>query len=553
MNGIVLALLTTFMAAPGLALAESGEAADGPVLYLVGAEPTTRAEDIRREMDDAGLVPVEHLPQIHLHVGRPKDVGRFQQEGIERLRASDSVRYVEQNFRVQANSLPATAAVPGDPQWSEQNGMRRLGVETAWDRQTGNASIIVAISDSGVDMLHPDLRARMWTNTGEVAGNGVDDDGNGYVDDVGGWDWVANDNDPMDENRHGTHVAGIVGAEANNGTGISGVNWEVTLMPLRFLDAEGSGSTLGGIKTILYAADMGARLINASWGGGGFSQGLLDAIHYSFSKGALLIAAAGNDGRSVDVGPHYPSGYDAPGVIAVGSSEADGRLSGFSNFGQLTVDVVAPGSSILSTLPNGNWGRLSGTSMATPMVSGAGALLLAERPSLNALELRNALLNAVVPRKAYEGKVSTRGDLRADLALSQLDGGFQVWPATITLAKGATFRFTAFGASEPITWSVNDPAVATVTESDGLLTAKELGEVVVTASTPDGKSASTRLVTIAPPTSGGGGGGCVSAPTARPRTAADTGGMALSMGLPFMVGWLARRRWRGRQSATARV
>jgi subtilisin family serine protease len=370
----------------------------------------------------------------------------------------------------------------------------------------------------------------------------VDDDGNGYVDDVRGWDFSANDNDPRDENRHGTHVSGIIAAETNNGKGVAGVSWHARLMAVRFLDQNGSGTTEGGIDTILYAAKMGARIINASWGGGGNSKALTDAIDFAWKNGTLLVAAAGNDSRSTDLSPQYPSSVNLPGIIAVASSASDGALSSFSNFGQLSVDVVAPGSNVLSTLPGSEYGRLSGTSMATPMVSGVGALILSIAPGLSALELRNAILNAVTVRSGYSGKISTSGDLDAELAVTQFDSSIlQVWPQRVTLGTGTDFQFTTRGGAGGVAWSLSDSKVAAISSS-GVLTPKAAGTVIVTAMDSTGAVASTQSIQVIK--ASGGGGGCSARLGADPLSAEDAAGSALSLGLPIVGGFLVTRRRR---------
>ena len=235
---------------------------------------------------------------------------------------------------------------------------------------------MVAIIDTGIDYTHPDLAANIWTNPGEIAGDGIDNDGNGYVDDVHGYDFVNNDGDPMDDHFHGTHTAGTVGAVGNNGVGVTGVNWQVKLMALKFLGASGSGSVSGAVSALEYAVTMGVRLSNNSWGGGGYSQALYDAIKNSQVIGHVFVAAAGNSGVNSDLQPAYPASYDLDNIISVAAIDSSDNLASFSNRGVVTVDLAAPGVAVLSTVLGGGYASYSGTSMATPHVTGAAALAL---------------------------------------------------------------------------------------------------------------------------------------------------------------------------------
>jgi subtilisin family serine protease len=223
----------------------------------------------------------------------------------------------------------------------------------AWDITTGNSNVVVAVLDSGVDYNHPDLINNMWTNPGEIAGNGLDDDNNGMIDDVRGWDFVDDDNDPMDSDDHGTHVAGTIAAEGNNGNGITGVVWTAQIMPLRFLNAFGSGSVADAIEAIDYAIENGANIVNASYGSYTSSTAERDAIVRARDAGILFVAAAGNDNWNNDSATkHYPSGYDLANIIAVAATDESDARASFSNYGVTSVDVAAPGTSILSARPD---------------------------------------------------------------------------------------------------------------------------------------------------------------------------------------------------------
>jgi subtilisin-like proprotein convertase family protein len=328
-----------------------------------------------------------------------------------------------------------TQSIPNDPSFGSLWGLSNNGsqggllnadinIEPAWALGTAT-SIVTAVIDTGVDYTHPDLASNIWTNTDEVAGNGIDDDGNGFVDDVRGWDFVNNDSDPMDDNGHGTHVAGTIGAVGNNGIGVTGVAWTASIMPLKFLDQSGSGSLSDAIKAIQYARVNGAKIINASWGGGGFSSALQSAITQFITSGGLFVAAAGNEATNNDVTPSYPANYQ--GVISVGASTRTDTRASFSNYGT-SVDVFAPGQSILSTLPGNRYGSLSGTSMATPQVAGALALLWGQNPTLSANTISQALINST--DNVLRASNSTHGRINVGAAATALRASNPTTPPT---------------------------------------------------------------------------------------------------------------------------
>ncbi|RYZ68875.1 MAG: subtilase, partial [Proteobacteria bacterium] len=293
-----------------------------------------------------------------------------------------------------------------------------ISAERAWERTTGSKNVIVAVIDTGIDFTIPDLAPNAWTNEKELRGvAGVDDDGNGYVDDIHGYDFVNNDGDPTDDQGHGSHCAGTIGARGDDGLGVAGVNWNVSLMAVKFLNANGGGSLANAIKAIDYASKNGAKILSNSWGGGPFVQTLIDAIERTNQADQLFVAAAGNDGRNNDESPSYPASYDVDNIISVAAVDARGDLAGFSNYGVKQVDLAAPGVGIYSTVPGG-FDTMNGTSMATPHVSGVAALLLAENPNLTAAELKTKLLSSVRPLRTLQGQVATGGMLDAYLALS---------------------------------------------------------------------------------------------------------------------------------------
>jgi len=333
------------------------------------------------------------------------------------------VLYAEPDFR-----LKLLERVPNDTRFSELWGLRNTGqtggtpgadihAAPAWDVQTGNPNVLVAVIDTGVDYTHPDLVNNIWTNPGEIAGNGLDDDGNGIIDDVHGADFVNNDGNPMDDHGHGTHCSGTIGAEGNNNLGVAGVCWRVKIMGLKFLDASGSGSTADAILALEYAVEKGAKLTSNSWGGGPYEQALKDAIDASGAAGMLFVVAAGNDyGNNNDTSPVYPASYDSTNLVAVMSTTASDARSDFSNYGPTTVDVAAPGSSILSCAPGGGYQTMSGTSMATPHVAGACALMLAANPALTPLQIKEALVATADPTLPGQCVAGGRINLPAALA-----------------------------------------------------------------------------------------------------------------------------------------
>jgi len=322
---------------------------------------------------------------------------------------------------------------PNDPRFDELWGLEKIQAEQAWNRTPGSRGVVVGIIDSGVSLTHRDLAANLWTNTAEANGiPGEDDDENGYDDDIHGYDFANNDGDPSPPDptneTHGTHVAGTVGAVGNNATGVTGVNWNVSLMALKFLEYDPFfGTSIGfdedAIEAIRYATANGAKLTNNSWGGGAFNSLLEDAIQEADNAGILFVTSAGNSSSDNDLVPPYPAGYDVPNVIAVAATDRDDALADFSNFGASSVDLAAPGVSILSTIPGNNYGNLSGTSMASPHVAGALALLFAEDPFVSAQAAKNRLLESVDPVGSLSGKVDTGGRLNARKLLGAPDDG----------------------------------------------------------------------------------------------------------------------------------
>ncbi len=292
-----------------------------------------------------------------------------------------------------------------------------IGATLAWQKTTGlpnGQGPIIAVIDTGVDYNHPDLKNNIWTNPGEIPGNGIDDDGNGVIDDVHGYNANADNGDPMDAHSHGTHCAGTIAAEGDNGQGVVGVNWHATVMPIKIFDDKGHTDAASIIRGINYAARNGARISSDSWGGGPANPAIKEAFANS---GMLNIIAAGNSSQNNDVNPHYPSSYDLPNIIAVAATDRNDSLAWFSCYGEKSVDIAAPGKDIYSTVPGGGYDFKSGTSMATPHVSGAAGLLLAMDPTMSNDEIKTRLLEGADKVRGLEGKMTTGARLNVNGAM----------------------------------------------------------------------------------------------------------------------------------------
>ncbi len=320
---------------------------------------------------------------------------------------------------------------PNDPMFNEQwalnndgqNGGKaeaHIAALKAWAKTHGSGEVVIAVLDTGVDYTHPDLINNIWIRPDTVPA--YTDADLGTIDDMRGFDAAENTGDPMDDNGHGTHCAGIIGAEGNNDVGIAGINWNVEIMPLKFLGRGGFGSTKDAIEAINYAVDrkkngVNIRVISASWGSTQKSKALGDAIDAAGKAGILFVAAAGNDSTSNDKRPHYPSNYDLPNVISVAALDRTDNLASFSNFGVKTVHIAAPGREIVSTWLDDDYREASGTSMATPYVAGTAALILSSEPDLSVEKLRKRILNSVDKINSLNGKIESGGRLNAAKAL----------------------------------------------------------------------------------------------------------------------------------------
>ena len=353
-------------------------------------------------------------------------------EAISRLNDMAEVEYAEPNFIYNHNVISDDSYYTDGSLWgmygdatSPANEFGSQAGEAWAAGKTGSSTVYIGIIDEGYMYFHDDLAANAGTNPGEIPGNGIDDDGNGYVDDVYGWDFDGGDNSVFDgdQDDHGTHVAGTIGGVGGNGTGVAGVAWNVKLMGGKFLGRFG-GNTANAIKAVDYFTDLkqrhGINLVatNNSWGGGGFSQALYEAIERANAANILFIAAAGNDTNNNDASLSYPASYNNANIIAVASLDSNGALSGFSNYGATTVDIGAPGRGIYSTVPVRSRGKVvsayksySGTSMATPHVAGGAALYASSNPGATAAQIKNAIMSAAVPTSSLTGNCVSQGRL----------------------------------------------------------------------------------------------------------------------------------------------
>jgi subtilisin family serine protease len=402
---------TAFAASPALPAADSDpQTAYVPDSLLVRFQPGATAAEKAQVHTSLG-VRVKHeyslVPGLENWKLPP---GLSVPQALQALQRNPNVLYAEPDYIVHA------LVTPNDPYLGNLWGMSKINAPAAWDTFTGDANFVVAIIDTGIDYNHPDLAANMWHNPGEIAGNGLDDDRNGYIDDVYGWDFANNDNDPFDGYNHGTHTAGTVGAVGNNSVGVAGVNWHVKLAALKFLSDSGSGFTSDAVLALQYAVREGIKVSNNSWGGGGYSKALYDAINAAKSVGHIFVASAGNAGTNIDTAPSYPASYNLDNVISVAATDRVDAKASWSNYGLSSVDLGAPGVNIYSTIPGG-YVAMSGTSMACPHVAGVAALVYGYHPGWTYQQVRNSILNTVRPVSSLSGITVTGGVVDAAAAL----------------------------------------------------------------------------------------------------------------------------------------
>ena len=365
---------------------------------------------VRQVMSQGRVAVVSESAGIRVASATPVevDVADIQRQCARILDANRGIP-----LHCEPNITRSIANTPNDPFLDELYGLSRMDAYRAWGVTTGSSNVIVAVVDTGVYYNHSDLIGNIAINNLDAPHNGLDDDGNGYIDDYFGYDFFDVDGDPVDENGHGTHCAGIVGASGNNGTGVVGINWNVGILPVRVLGANGSGMDADVASGIQYAVERGASIVSLSLGGEFSSTVLENAIEYARDRGVLVVAAAGNDNENNDVFPTYPANAPVDNVVAVAATDSYDRRASFSNYGASSVHVAAPGDGIVSTYLANQLDTKSGTSMATPYVAGVAALMKAANPALSYADLKNGLIVSSDPLAALTGKVVANGRVNA--------------------------------------------------------------------------------------------------------------------------------------------
>jgi len=370
---------------------------DAPASASATALSTLKASVVQTYPDGSNLIAL----------GSGVDAG----QALSWLKSDPYVNYAEADGTLQESAVTIT---PNDPsfgsQWALANSPAGIDAPDAWGITEGNSNVIVAVLDTGLDLNNPEFAGRLWLNPTANT--------DGFKGDYNGWNFVGNNANIQDFDGHGTHVTGILAATGNNGIGVAGVNWYARIMVVKVLDNTGNGSTDAAVNGIYFAVQHGAKVINASWGGGTYSQALANAISYADSQGVVFVTAAGNNAANDDATLSYPGSYNLPNEIVVAATDSSGNLASFSDFGASSVDLAAPGVDIYSTLPGGGFGYLSGTSMATPYVSGVVAMLAGLQPGYNVQQLIQRVLSTTTPSASLAGKTVTGGILNAFNALN---------------------------------------------------------------------------------------------------------------------------------------
>ena len=411
----IAALLMLLVAAPTAARTPAHAAAKAVSGQLiVGFEKNVSSDRQRSVLKKLGAKVHKRLANIRAAAVRPRS-GLALSVLRKRLAKHPAVQYVERDYILQRT------IAPNDPLLSQQTALAVSGpgtvlAQTAWDKRTNCSK--VAVLDTGMQYTHPDLKDNVWHNKHEVDDNGKDDDKNGYVNDYYGLNAIAGKGNAEDKDGHGTHVSGIIGGRGNNALGVSGLCWEATVMPVKFMNSKGQGSTSDAVAGMEYAIQTGAKIINNSWGGTAKSQSLANEIERAEDKGVLIVVAAGNNSQDIDKDPFYPADYTNGNILCVAAITATNALASFSDFGSKNVDLAAPGNDILSTYPTSTYKVLSGTSMATPYVTAAAAMLRQQNNDLTYSKLRSLIKAHVTPNAALAGKSVTGGQLNVPGALS---------------------------------------------------------------------------------------------------------------------------------------
>ena len=465
-------------AAPGVDLTKPYKAGEVLIGWNPGASATGRAQAL-------AMIQANVIEKLGTKAMLKADQGVYRllvpggtEAAIRALANNPAVAFVEPNYQVTTGAIAQDTYYANGSLWGMESDDSPTaygpsgttnpygsGAEEAWGLgYTGSRSVVVGVIDEGMQITHPELAANIWVNPGEVAGDGIDNDANGFIDDVNGWDFYYDDKTVYDagEDAHGTHVAGTIGAAGGNSTGVAGVNWNVTIIPAKFLGPNG-GYISDAVSALNYLTDLKALYnlnlvaVNNSWGGGGYSSAMQSAINRAAKADILFVAAAGNSASDNDTTANYPSNYSSlqasptesaasyESVIAVASITSTGALSSFSSYGATTVDLAAPGSGIISTVPTNSYANYSGTSMATPHVTGAIALYASYNTTANASALRNAILGNATATAGLTGKTVTGGRL----SLEGLFGGATPPPPPVSTYDPAIVSISAPGNVTP--------------------------------------------------------------------------------------------------------
>ena len=416
MSAVLTLLCLTMLSAEGFA---SKIKFDGYIIKL------KKGHDFMAVNQFPGIGKVTRLSVSFGHYYHADTANSLIPVNIDAIRKNPNVEYIEPNYLyedlgedkvVNQSSKNNFSDIVQDPTFGSQWALQNTGHNTwikdsppgldvnaikGWEMSQGGSEVIIAIVDSGIDYNHPDLQKNLWINEAEKNGlPGFDDDGNGFVDDINGYDFANNDGDPMDGLGHGTRVAGIIGA-THNTEGIRGVMPHVKMIALKFLADDGKGDTVNAVRAIDYAISSGAQIINNSWGGGHYSQTLFDAFMAAAARNIIITAAAGNSKNDNDLNPSYPASYKVPNIITVASSNALDEKASFSSFGKNVVNVYAPGVFIVSTDLNSNYQWNSGTSLSTPIVTGALGLLLSMEPGISFTEAKKRIMNTSIKNPEF--------------------------------------------------------------------------------------------------------------------------------------------------------